>query len=61
MQVPQTSDERPFYSFQSPHPGGSHFLFADGTARFLGNSIDQTVYRKLSTIDGGEAISEDSF
>ena len=59
--VPQTSDERPFYSFQSPHPGGAYFVFADGTARFLNNEIDQTVYRKLSTIDGGEAVSEGAF
>ena len=60
-QVPPSSDERPFYSFQSAHPGGAHFLFGDGVVRLLSNSIDQRVYRGLSTIDGGELVSGDAF
>ncbi len=55
--VPTTSDERPFYSFQSTHIGGAHFLFADGAARFLSESINQRQYEKLSTIGAGEIVS----
>jgi prepilin-type N-terminal cleavage/methylation domain-containing protein/prepilin-type processing-associated H-X9-DG protein len=57
-QVPQSSDERPFYSFQSAHPGGAYFLFADGAARFVQQYIDQRVYVGISTIAGGELVSD---
>jgi prepilin-type N-terminal cleavage/methylation domain-containing protein/prepilin-type processing-associated H-X9-DG protein len=59
--VPFSSDERPFYSFQSAHPGGAHFLFADGATRFLQQAIDQGVYTAISTIAGGELVSDGGF
>ncbi len=57
--VSASSDERPFYSFQSSHAGGAYFAFADGAVRFLKESMDQRVYVALSTASGGEAVSED--
>ena len=57
LDVPMSSDERPFYSFQSAHEGGAYFLYADGSVHFLSESIDQGVYEALSTIGGGEVVA----
>lgn len=54
LQVPASSSERPFFSFQSAHPEGGFFLFADGSVRFLQETLDQSLYQDLSTIRGGE-------
>ncbi len=47
--------------FHSQHPGGVNFLFADGSVKFLKDAIDMGVYRSLSTINGGEALSNDAY
>lgn len=54
--VPTSSDERPFYSFQSMHPAGAHFLFADGASRFVNEYVNQRVLQAISTIAGGEPV-----
>lgn len=59
--LPFSTDERPFYSFQSMHTGGAQFLFGDGSVRFLNDSMNQGVYEALSTIAGEEVISSGSF
>lgn len=59
--LPVSTDERPFYSFQSPHVGGAFFVFADGSTRFINESINQYVYESLSTIYGKEVVSEDGY
>jgi prepilin-type N-terminal cleavage/methylation domain-containing protein/prepilin-type processing-associated H-X9-DG protein len=51
-------NERPF---SSQHANGTHFAFADGHVGFLNDTIDMTVYRSLSTIDGGEQINAKSY
>jgi prepilin-type processing-associated H-X9-DG protein len=47
--------------FYSPHPMGGNFLFADGSARFLHDTIDLRVLRALCTRDHGEIVSSDSY
>ncbi len=43
-------------NFRSDHVGGGNFLFGDGAVRFLSENIDQTQYKQLSTIRGGEVV-----
>lgn len=43
--------------FWSVHPGGAHFLFADGSVRFLNYSADK-ILPALATRAGGEAVTE---
>lgn len=43
-------------NFRSDHEGGGHFLFADGSVKFISESIDRAAYRALSTIRGGEIV-----
>jgi prepilin-type processing-associated H-X9-DG protein len=43
--------------FKSMHPGGAHFVMADGSTHFVNESIDQNTYRALSTKAGGESAS----
>ncbi len=45
------------YSFRSRHPGGLNFAHADGSVRFLNDSIDLKVYRAMATIRSGETIT----
>jgi prepilin-type N-terminal cleavage/methylation domain-containing protein/prepilin-type processing-associated H-X9-DG protein len=45
----------------SRHAGGTHFVFGDGSVRFLKNSIALDVYRALSTRNGGEVVSGDAY
>jgi prepilin-type processing-associated H-X9-DG protein len=48
-------------AFGSRHSGGLNMLFADGSVRFLKNTINYLVYQGLSTIGGGEVISSDQY
>lgn len=42
--------------FGGLHRGGANAAFADGSVRFLGESIDPRVFDSLSTIAGGEPL-----
>jgi prepilin-type N-terminal cleavage/methylation domain-containing protein len=43
-------------NFSSRHAGGSLFLFGDGAARFLNETIDVQLYYALGTPAGGEPV-----
>ena len=59
------------FGFRSFHPSGANFVFGDGSVHFLKQTIDMGspvfanlnigVYRRLTTIAGGEVISADSY
>jgi prepilin-type processing-associated H-X9-DG protein len=46
---------------RSRHPGGVNALFADGSVRFIKNSINGATWIALGSIGGGEVISSDSY
>lgn len=41
------------------HPGGAQFGIADGSVRFISDTIDLNNYRALATIQGNEAVQFD--
>jgi prepilin-type processing-associated H-X9-DG protein len=45
----------------SYHPGGVSVLMADGSVKFIKDSVNQAVWWSLGTIGGGEVISSDSY
>jgi prepilin-type N-terminal cleavage/methylation domain-containing protein/prepilin-type processing-associated H-X9-DG protein len=45
----------------SYHPGGVNTLFADGSVRFVKDSVSPVTWRALGTIAGGEVVSADSY
>jgi prepilin-type N-terminal cleavage/methylation domain-containing protein/prepilin-type processing-associated H-X9-DG protein len=47
--------------FKSRHPGGTNFLFADGSVHFLKQSINRVTYCALGSRNGGEVISSDAY
>jgi prepilin-type processing-associated H-X9-DG protein len=44
--------------FKSTHPGGANFVFADGSAHFLQESIDYATYQKLGARADGDVVTE---
>jgi prepilin-type processing-associated H-X9-DG protein len=48
------------YAFKSFHPGGANFATADGSVKFIKQSIGARTYNSLGSRAGGEIISSDS-
>jgi prepilin-type processing-associated H-X9-DG protein len=42
--------------FKSRHPGGAHFVMADGSVHFINEGIDVNTYRGLATRNGSENV-----
>jgi prepilin-type processing-associated H-X9-DG protein len=47
--------------FGGPFKGGANFLFADGSVRFLKNSVAPKVIEALGTPAGGERVGNDDY
>jgi prepilin-type N-terminal cleavage/methylation domain-containing protein/prepilin-type processing-associated H-X9-DG protein len=50
-----------FVASRSYHPGGVNSLFGDGSVKFIKDSISIPTWRALSTPNGGEVVSADSY
>jgi len=48
-------------TFRSRHSGGVNTLMADGSVKFMKNSVNQTTWWALGTKAGGEVISADAY
>jgi prepilin-type processing-associated H-X9-DG protein len=46
---------------RSYHPGGVNMLLADGSVRFIKDSIAGSIWRGLGTVSGGEILSADAY
>jgi len=51
-------DDRDSMSF---HPGGSNYLFADGSVKFIKLTINPTIYQTLGSRAGGEVVGSDQY
>jgi prepilin-type N-terminal cleavage/methylation domain-containing protein len=51
---PFAGDWRQSYGFMSAHPGGGNFTNADGSVRFIADTVDLQVYRAYGSLAGGE-------
>jgi prepilin-type N-terminal cleavage/methylation domain-containing protein/prepilin-type processing-associated H-X9-DG protein len=58
MDVPS---EHGIVSARSTHPGGVNSLFADGSVKFVKDTVAVPVWRGLGTRNGGEVLSADSY
>jgi prepilin-type N-terminal cleavage/methylation domain-containing protein len=56
-----TSNIHPdIWQFGSSHRGGFFTVFADGAVRFVGFTVDPTVFKGLCSRNGGESVSPES-
>jgi len=55
------SDGSAYVNATSYHPGGVNTLFADGTVRFVKNTVNMVTWMSLGTRANGEVISADQY
>ncbi len=60
-QLARPSKFRTAISASSRHPGGVNVGFLDGSVRFIKDSVAQATWWSISTYNGGEVVSADSF
>ncbi len=41
---------------RSMHPGGVNLLLFDGSVRFVGETIERTIWQAAASMSGGEAV-----
>jgi prepilin-type N-terminal cleavage/methylation domain-containing protein/prepilin-type processing-associated H-X9-DG protein len=49
------------YAARSYHSGGVNVLMADGSVRYIKNSISLITWQAIASIDAGEVVSSDSY
>ena len=49
------------FTSRSYHPGGVNTGCADGSVKYIRNTVDGNTWRALGTVQGGEVISADSY
>jgi prepilin-type N-terminal cleavage/methylation domain-containing protein/prepilin-type processing-associated H-X9-DG protein len=54
-------DDSTFSNAQSNHSGGVNCLMADGSVRFIKDSISMNTWMAIGTRNGGETVSSDSY
>ena len=54
-------DDSNFSNAQSNHPGGVNVMLADGSVRFIKDSINPQTWMALGTKSNGEVITSDSY
>jgi prepilin-type processing-associated H-X9-DG protein len=59
--TPCGPDDSEFSNAQSNHPGGVNVMFADGSVRFVKDSISPQTWMALGTKSNGEVITADSY
>lgn len=50
-----------FEDFSSQHYGGANFAMADGSVKFIADTIDLTLYKALATRNNGEVVSSSGY
>ena len=49
------------YAARSLHPGGVNAVMADGSVKFVKNTINLNIWQAIASINAGEVVSADSF
>ena len=56
-----SADDSSYSNAQSNHSGGSNFLMADGSVKFIKSTVAMQTYMALGTRANGEVISADAY
>jgi prepilin-type N-terminal cleavage/methylation domain-containing protein/prepilin-type processing-associated H-X9-DG protein len=61
IKCPQALTTLGEWAFRSNHPGGVNFAFADGSVKFVKQTVNDQAYQALGTCAGGEVVSSDAY